>query len=197
MRVTLITKTEMESVELASKAASTCTNKSKVNDKELYVGKILKRGHTSILEHVQYTFMVEGISRSCSHQLVRHRIGVAFSQESQRYCEAFDGGDIMKDIVVPEKIADSEEAMASFQATVALIKRCYKELIDLGVRKEDARFILPEAYKTNMVVSFNARALSHFFNERLFNKSAQWEIRELAARMYALIEDDFDWKNIP
>jgi len=130
----------------------------------------LKDGHHSVFEHASFTFGIEGISRACSHQLVRHRIA-SYSQQSQRHISP-------SGIVLPESMKEN----AAVDGALNTIARVYKGLLELDYPVEDVRFILPQASTTNLVVTMNARALLHFFELRL-HKSAQWEIRELAGRM--------------
>lgn len=140
------------------------------------VGKILELGHLSTLEHVSFTFAVEGVSRVLSHQLVRHRIA-SYSQQSQRYVSEHDF-----EAVVPPSIAADKQAQARFAAVMSQIRAAYDELVDLGIPKEDARYVLANATETKVVVTMNARALLHFFALRCCTR-AQWEIRRLAEDM--------------
>lgn len=141
---------------------------------------IMKSGHFSTLEHASYTFAIDGISRACSHQLVRHRLA-SFNQQSQRYVKFKDG----IEVVEPPSIADSAQAHAVFDEAIAACADAYSKLMELGVAAEDARFVLPNAAETKIVVTMNVRELLHFFDMRCCNR-AQWEIRELAHRMLEL-----------
>lgn len=137
------------------------------------ITRIVSRGHHSVIEHATFTFSIEGISRACSHQLVRHRIA-SFSQQSQRYV------DMSKlPYVVPPTIETNESAKKLFDAVIGEIRNAYQKLIELGIPKEDSRFILPNATKTNFIITMNARSLWHFFELRCCLR-AQWEIRKLA-----------------
>ena len=127
------------------------------------------------LHHGAATFFFEGISRACTHQLVRHRLA-SFSQESQRYV-SLDKGDWS--VVVPPAIDDKEEAQAKLNEAWEYLQRLYQELRQMGIRKEDARFLLPNATATRIVTSMNFAAWSHFFWLRAVDKAAQWEIRRL------------------
>ena len=127
------------------------------------------------LHHGAATFFFEGISRACTHQLVRHRLA-SFSQESQRYV-SLDKGDWS--VVVPPAIAGKEEAQARLNEAWEYLQRLYQELRQMGIRKEDARFLLPNATATRIVTSMNFAAWSHFFWLRAVDKAAQWEIRRL------------------
>lgn len=142
--------------------------------------ELVERGHHSVIEHAVFTFAIEGISRSCSHQLVRHRIA-SYSQQSQRYVKS-------RGYVIPPSIRESKEASRVFEEAAAGAWRAYEELLGLGMPKEDARYILPNAASTNIVVTMNARSLLNFFRLRCCLR-AQWEIRELAYRMLELVRD--------
>ena len=143
--------------------------------------RIIKRvtgyGHVSVIEHASFTFSIEGVSRAMTHQLVRHRIA-SFTQQSQRYVTY----DALEKYVTPPSITNNEEAQKIFDETLEKISETYQNLLKLGIKKEDARFILPNAAKTNIIVTMNARELRHFFNLRCCTRS-QWEIREAAREM--------------
>lgn len=151
-------------------------------DEERMVAKILELGHTSCLEHAVFSFGIEGISRACSHQLVRHRVA-SYSQQSQRYVPACQ--DFAR--VIPPTVADNPEALAVFNRCMDECANAYHDLLRLHIPAEDARFALPNAAETKLVVTMNARELVEvFFAERLCNR-AQWEIRALAREMWALV----------
>lgn len=137
------------------------------------VKKVLDSGHHSVLEHLHYTFAVSGISRAASHQLVRHRIA-SYSQQSQRYCNMGDGG-----FVVPDSVNIDPKASRIFNDALKGCREAYKALVALGVPQGDARFILPNASLTAVIISMNARSLLNFFELRTCGK-AQWEIRKVA-----------------
>jgi thymidylate synthase (FAD) len=136
----------------------------------------IREGHESIIEHASVTFEISGISRACSHQLVRHRIA-SYSQESQRYVDMRE-----VELVVPPSVADNPEARAVWDEFMEQVGETYRRLRALGVRKEDARFVLPNATATRIVVTMNFRSLRHFIEVRC-DKAAQWEIRALALEM--------------
>lgn len=142
---------------------------------------IMKSGHFSTLEHVSYTFAIDGVSRAVTHQLVRHRLA-SFNQQSQRYVKFKDGLNTIK----PASIAENEEASALFDEAVDAAVEAYQKLLDAGVPAEDARYLLPNAAETKIVVTMNVRELLHFFELRCCNR-AQWEIRELAHKMLELV----------
>lgn len=135
---------------------------------------IAKRGHGSVLEHANFTFSIEGISRACSHQLVRHRIA-SYSQQSQRYTKA-------EGYVTPHSIEEKSEASKIYRRGMEHAWETYGELIGLGIEEEDARYVLPNGALTSLVVTMNARSLLNLFRLRLCLRS-QWEVRELAELM--------------
>ena len=141
---------------------------------------IMGSGHFSTLEHASYTFAVDGVSRALTHQLVRHRIA-SFNQQSQRYVRFADGVATVK----PESVAASEEASSVFDQAIAAAVEAYGKLLDAGVPAEDARYLLPNAAETKIVITMNVRELLHFFELRCCNR-AQWEIREMAWKMLEL-----------
>lgn len=156
--------------------------KKKINEEKSkrLIDQVIKSGHLSTIEHASFTFAISGISRACSHQLVRHRIA-SYSQQSQRYVEADDF-----DYIIPPKILGNNQARQIFKNHITLSQKVYKQLIKLGIEKEDARFLLPNATETKIVVTMNARALLNFFKLRLCNR-AQWEIQALAQKMLKLV----------
>ena len=150
----------------------------KINDNDVsaFITKLLESGHESPFEHISFTFGIEGISRACSHQLVRHRMA-SFSQRSQRYC--FEDG---FNYIEPEGINENENEDKIFRDFMRHSKEVYSKLIDKGVKPEDARMVLPNACETKIIVTMNARELLHFFKLRCC-KRAQKEIREVAFMM--------------
>jgi thymidylate synthase (FAD) len=145
------------------------------------VRRMVSLGHGSTLEHASFTFGIEGVSRVLTHQLVRHRIA-SYDQQSQRYVAAHGF-----QYITPPSIAEKPEALAKYEALLAEIRKTYDELTDMGVPKEDARYVLTNAAETKILVTMNARSLMHFFNLRCCNR-AQWEIREMAYKMLAEVK---------
>lgn len=144
------------------------------------IRKILELGHLSVLEHASFTFGIEGVSRACSHQLVRHRLA-SFSQQSQRYVaheQPFSA-------VAPPSLKQHPELAERFSTHMQQNHDLYRDMIDAGVPAEDARFVLPNAASTKLVMTMNARELRHFFLLRCCNR-AQWEIRAMAKEMLTL-----------
>jgi len=135
---------------------------------------VIESGHGSTIEHVVFTFGISGVSRTLSHQLVRHRAGVAFDQQSQRYVK-FKGAATME----PGTILEADDALRErYEAQVAGSLELYGELLEAGIPGEDARFVFPNATRTNLVMTANLRALIHMSGLRLCTM-AQWEIRRL------------------
>ena len=145
--------------------------------------KILQLGHFSVLEHASFTFGIEGISRACSHQLVRHRIA-SFSQQSQRYVshkEQFSA-------VIPDSIREHKSLLTRVEGHLQETHKLYSDLMDAGVPAEDARFVLPNSTETKLVMTMNARELHHFFALRCCRR-AQWEIQAMAKEMLQLVRE--------
>lgn len=186
MNVTVESATESP-ITLISKAAGMCYGK---DDAKLSrVRSCIKKGHTSVIEHVSATFKIEGISRACLAQLTRHRIA-SFSVMSQRYCKI--GGEDWYVMPPLNKEADLE----AFGDVLEIAMSTYKEAVARGIKPEDARFLLPEATKTNLYMTINARSLQNFLTLRL-GKTAQWEIRELAEAIEkALIDLGGEWADL-
>lgn len=188
MEVTLLAFTRgvegQEPEKLVEAAGRIChRSEDKVTEKSHvgFIEKLKGWGHLSPLEHISFTFLVAGISRACSHQLVRHRLA-SYSQQSQRYVSESNF-----DYVTPPSI-DNDEKRKIFHDTMDILRQQYQRLVALGVKKEDARYVLPNACATSLVVTMNARELLHFFQLRL-HPSAQWEIREMAGKMLALAHE--------
>ncbi len=138
------------------------------------ITNVIESGHGSTIEHIVFTFALSGVSRTLSHQLVRHRAGVAFDQQSQRYVK-YKGAATM----LPATIAEGDpELRTRYEEQVDGALGLYEELLGAGVPGEDARFVFPNATRTNLVMTTNLRALIHMSGLRLCTM-AQWEIRRL------------------
>ena len=149
-------------------------------------------GHTSVLEHVTATFHIEGISRACSHQLVRHRMA-SFVQESQRYTRIDTDGCWF---VTPPNIMRDKDANKAYVEHMIECGHLYQSLLESGVKPEDARYVLPESCKTNINMTMNLRELESFYRLRA-DHSAQWEIRNLAGEiMNELFFTDGEWSEV-
>ena len=183
MKVTLVQATP-NPVETIAQIASICYDSDPKNPmalvKHLYAG-----GHHSVFEHIYFTFKIEGISRACSHQLVRHR-HCSFTQRSQRYCseEGFE-------YVTPTSIAPY-----AMETCIGKIDAWYEGLQSRGVPNEDARYLLPNACATSLYLSCNLRELIHMANERLCVR-AQWEIRDLVKEMCSLVDPLLQFMLVP
>ena len=145
------------------------------------VKKMVALGHASTIEHVSFTFGIEGVSRVLTHQLVRHRIA-SYDQQSQRYVASHGF-----QYITPPTIEANPEAKARFDSLLTEIRSAYDDLVEMGIPKEDARYVLANAAETKILVTMNARTLLHFFNLRCCNR-AQWEIREMAYKMLAEVK---------
>ncbi len=155
-------------------------------DQASFIAGVMARGHLSVIEHATFTFAIEGVSRTLLAQITRHRIA-SFSVQSQRYVSMGAGFDY---VVPPSIEALGEEAAAEFARQMETMGTWYEawqeRLGNAGERSnEDARFVLPNACATRMLLTMNARELLHFFELRCCSR-AQWEIRALAWEMLGL-----------
>ena len=211
MKVTLIAHTP-EPEKLAATAAKLCYSSSDIDslregltdDKiESFIDMLVSIGHESVMEHVSFTFGIEGVSRACTHQLVRHRIA-SYSQKSQRYVN--ENG---FEFITPPDIEAIPEAKSEFDRMMREITSSYEKIAEMLTEKhkadfiaegvdekaaaskarklanEDARFLLPNACETKIVVTMNVRSLFNFFRHRCCRR-AQWEIRAVAEEMLRL-----------
>lgn len=183
--------------ETVAAAAKLCYSASDVDaiketvqakDQHSFIERLVDMGHLSPIEHACFTFAVEGISRACSHQLVRHRLA-SYSQQSQRYVGMEDGFGY----IIPPSIDADPVLKERFGFFMEGIQEFYNELIMAmkarGIEGEsayeDARFVLPNAAETKIIMTMNARELLHFFAQRCCRR-AQWEIRAMATEMLRL-----------
>ena len=183
MKVTLVQATP-NPIETIAEIASICYDSDPKNPMAL-VKHLYNNGHMSVMEHIYFTFKIEGISRACSHQLVRHR-HCSFTQRSQRYCSE-DGFEFVTPLTVDELL---------FAPDMECIKVWYESYQELGVPNEDARYILPNACATSLYLSCNLRELIHMANERLCTR-AQWEIRDLVKEMCLLVDPQLQFMLVP
>jgi thymidylate synthase (FAD) len=145
--------------------------------------QIISSEHLSVLEHASFTFGIEGVSRALLAQLTRHRIA-SFSVQSQRYVQLKD----RLDHVLPPAISRQKDLEREFANAIEYTKNLYDRFLAAGIAAEDARYILPQAAATKIVLTMNARELRHFFALRCCNR-AQWEIRDMACRMLRLAKN--------
>lgn len=158
------------------------------------IRKIMFSQHFSVIEHATATFAVTGVSRSLLAQYSRHRIGVSLSVQSQRYVsEASGKNGGLFDAVMPPRIQENPEARSRFDAYLRDAQAAYDDLLQAGIPKEDARFVLPNAAATNFVTSVNYRSLLDLYRKRVVTPGAQWEIRELVRSMAALLVEREPW----
>lgn len=190
MKITLITHTPEPEKVIAS-AAKLCYSSSDIESLmngltsekiESFIKRLTDLGHQSPLEHCTFTFGVEGVSRALSHQLVRHRMA-SYSQKSQRYVK--EG---QFEYIKPETISNVSHLSSAYDDLMSKIQSFYDALISLGVPAEDARFVLPNACETKLVMTMNIRSLVHFFEERCCER-AQWEIRQMADTMLGICKE--------
>lgn len=144
-----------------------------------FVAERLQTGHASPLEQVVFEFLISGVSRAMTHQFVRHRIGISFEQQSQRYV-TYENGEFP--YVVPPTIARDPAAEETFNELMGAISVAYDDLIKRGIPAEDARFVLPNATASNLKVAVNLQELLHIGDLRLCTR-AQWEFRRVVALM--------------
>lgn len=184
MQVKLIqcTQEPLKLIGLAARITHGIDNSSKSD--EDYFKLLYKLGHHSVFEHVNFTFDIDGISRACSHQLVRFRLA-AFTQRSQRYCS-----EKQTDYVIPPSIHNDRAKATLFYQTMTQLQDVYQALVDDGVPKEDARFILPNATTTRLIMTMNYRELMHACSLRRCSH-AQWEIRQLFDEIAFLVFHEF------
>ncbi len=147
-----------------------------------FIQMLVSRGHLSVLEHAVATFRVKGMSRAATHQIVRHRL-CSFSQRSQRYVREAGQTPVM-----PPSIESNDEAAACFREAIASAQTAYDSLLKMGVPKEDARFVMPNATPSELVISANFRELRHIVAVR-GSRGAQWEVREMAAIILRKMKD--------
>lgn len=179
MNVTLIAHTPNPDY-ICGSAAAICTDY-KGSPLQALQGA-MKSGHESVAEHASFTFLIEGVSRALLAQITRHRMA-SFSVQSQRYVDMSENGYVM-----PPSIAKGREHAKTFDNAMEIAWDFYERLVEMGIPKEDARYVLPNACHTTMEVTMNARELRHFFSLRCCNR-AQWEIRTLADEMLRLCRE--------
>lgn len=189
MKVTLLNHSP-EPEKMIAAAARLCYTSKEIDELleglteekvDKFIDKLTSLGHESPLEHVTFTFGIEGISRACSHQLVRHRMA-SYSQKSQRYVDESGFQYIIPQTVIDKNMDDE------YNYLMYHIEEVYKDLRAAGVEAEDARMVLPNACTTSIIVTMNVRSLLNFFKHRVCNR-AQWEIRALAVKMLILCRE--------
>jgi len=170
--------------KIIEKAGRTCylsLEKMREESEKPFIRMLIKRGHLSVLEHASATFVVSGASRAFTHQLVRHRL-CSFSQQSQRYVDESNFR-----YVEPESIKNNPGAHTIFTDFMENARRVYTELQRMGIKNEDARFVLPNAVESQIVITANLREWRHIIELR-GDPSAQWEIRRFAVEVLKLLK---------
>lgn len=191
MRVELVQATP-NAGKMITDITSICYGKEEAKYPEKLLKHLYQGGHHSTFEHVYYTFKIEDISRACLAQLTRHR-HASYTVRSQRYCNENE-----TDFVTPPYIENNAGLDDAYSEVLDYLKDMYDFFIDNGVKKEDARFVLPEATTTELYMSLNLRELIHIYELRS-SKSAQWEIQNLVELMKDIVvavnpEFDFIFK---
>ena len=179
MQVTMVDFTENPELKIAEYAAICYDADTSPDRNEKRVQSIMKQRHLATLRFAYATFKIEGVSRVCSHQLVRHP-HLSFLQRSSRYCKEGDMG-----FVVPESIRNSD-SLLDYQTSLKIAVGTYEDLIASGVRKEDARFVLPQSAHTEMYVTGNFQAWREVLEKRT-SSHAQWEVRAVAMEILKLL----------
>ncbi len=180
------------SCQLIERAARACYNSSpNPETRSKFLQGLVRSGHESPIEHAKLTIEVSDVSRAFTHQLVRHRL-MSFSQASQRYIKF--SGDI-DNFIVPDDILNNEEAKMVYGKALSEIMDGYNKLCELGIKREDARMLLPNSSETKIVVTANFREWRHFFEVRC-DKHAQWEIRRFALSLLHWLATNDETKDI-
>jgi thymidylate synthase (FAD) len=165
-------------IEKAGRTAYQSFDNMKKNSEKKFIKMLIKRGHESVLEHAKATFRIKGLSRSCSHQLVRHRLA-SFTQKSQRYVNESNFN-----VIIPDSIRENGVLLDKFLGFMDSIQSFYKELVyKHDIKREVARAILPNATETEIVISANFRELRHILKLR-GSLEAQKEIRQIAIEIF-------------
>ena len=174
--VTLVDITENAEIKIASYAAICYNSKTDEESNERRIKNLLKMGHLATLRFASATFMVSNITRVCSHQFVRSK-HLDFLQQSQRYVNQSN-----VTFTTPIDVLKNQELLQMYSKGVADAFVLYDKLIEKGIKKEDARFVLPECTNTTLIVTGNFQAWKDFIHLR-DDKAAQWEIRDVAQRI--------------
>ncbi|TFG00300.1 MAG: FAD-dependent thymidylate synthase [Promethearchaeota archaeon] len=177
-----ITPNAEKIIENAGRTSYQSYEKQTANSYKGFIKMLVKRGHGSVLEHAYASFRISGVSRALTHQLVRHRMA-SFTQKSQRYVNESNFN-----YIEPDDIKNDKNAHELYTNFMENIRTHYKQLRDLGIKKEDARFILPNATESELVLTANFRELRHMIQLR-GEKAAQWEIRRLVIKMLKILKE--------
>lgn len=168
-------------IEEAGRTSYLSLSKEGQHGSQEFIKMLIKRGHLSVLEHAYATFRISGVSRAFTHQLVRHRL-CSFTQQSQRYVDESNFS-----YVEPESVSGNPEAHVVFIEWMENARKTYKQLQQLGIKNEDARFVLPNAVESQIVVTANLREWRHIIELR-GDPEAQWEIRQVAIKILRMLK---------
>jgi len=168
-------------IEAAGRTAYLSFGKQGAGSEKKFIRMLLKNRHHSVLEHASATFRITGVSRAMTHQLVRHRL-CSFTQQSQRYVNEKDFG-----FVEPESVRKNEAAHRLYIDFIGAAKKVYVSLQDMGIMNEDARFVLPNAVESQIVVSANFREWRHIIELR-GKHGSQWEVRKVVLEILRLLK---------
>lgn len=182
MKVKLIAVTDNAEalIEYAARVCYQSTERCRPKSAEKFLQRLIVQGHESPLEHAYATFHISGCSRAMTHQLVRHRL-MSVSQQSQRYVSESNF-----DYVVPPSVVEKDQD--EYRTDMETVRAMYAKWKDRGLRNEDARFVLPNACKTDIVISANFREFRHIFKVRCA-RQAQWEIRQACCDMLKILSE--------
>ena len=181
VKLIYITPNSEKIIEFAGRVSHESHEKITDDSHIKFIRMIKKLGHESVFEHAVASFLITGVSRSLTHQLVRHRIA-SYTQKSQRYVDESNF-----DYIIPDSIKKNENTFNLYKDFMEICKKTYKDLINLGIPKEDARFVLPNATKTEIVLTANFRELRHMIKLR-GSKEAQWEIRKVFIEILKILK---------
>ncbi|GAB6273620.1 MAG: FAD-dependent thymidylate synthase [Peptococcaceae bacterium] len=168
-------------IETAGRTAYLSHDKQAENTAERFIKMLLLKGHHSVFEHAYATFRISGVSRAFTHQFVRHRL-CSFTQQSQRFVSETNFA-----YVEPESVKKNPEAHAIFINLMTKAKEAYLALQKLGIKNEDARFVLPSSIESQLVVTANLREWRHIIKLR-GSRSAQWEIRAVVLEILSFLK---------
>ena len=184
MKVELLSITENSEqlIELCGRTAYQSYDKIHKESASKFIKMLVNRQHFSVFEHCTATFKISDVSRAFSHQLVRHRIA-SYTQKSQRYVSEKEF-----DFVIPDSIKENWQACAIFEDMMDNIKECYQALQEVGIKNEDARFVLPNACTTEIVITANFRVWRHIIGLRT-EKHAQWEIQNVCREILKILKE--------
>lgn len=179
-----ITPNAEEIIEKAGRTAYLSFDKISVDSAGKFVRMLIERGHDSVIEHASATFRISGVSRTMTHQLVRHRLA-SYTQQSQRVVNEGD----LKKFTIPPSILMNDLTRTKFSIIMDNAFNTYDFLIRHGINKEDARFVLPNACQTEIVVTCNLRNWRHIIKMR-GNRHAQWEFRMVVRAILKILQEE-------